>query len=38
MRARRNIKIVLIYALLIGLAIPFLLPFGWMVATSMKKS
>ena len=37
MRARRNIKIVLIYALLIGLAIPFLLPFGWMIATSLKK-
>jgi multiple sugar transport system permease protein len=38
MRARRNIKLVLIYALLIGLAIPFLLPFGWMIATSLKKS
>jgi ABC-type glycerol-3-phosphate transport system permease component len=38
MRARRTIKIVLIYVLLIGLAIPFLLPFGWMIATSLKKS
>jgi multiple sugar transport system permease protein len=38
MRARRVLKIVLIYILLIGLAITFLLPFGWMVATSLKKS
>jgi multiple sugar transport system permease protein len=38
MRARRKLKIVLIYALLIGLSIPFLLPFGWMIATSLKKS
>jgi len=38
MRARRNIKIALIYALLIAISIPFLLPFGWMIATSLKKS
>jgi multiple sugar transport system permease protein len=38
MRARRIVKIILIYALLIGLSIPFLLPFLWMVATSLKKS
>src|SRR6476469_878733 len=38
MRARRIVKLVLIYTLLIGLAIPFLLPFGWMIATSLKKS
>jgi len=38
MEARRIVKIVLIYALLIGLSIPFLLPFGWMIATSLKKS
>jgi len=37
MRTRRIAKIVLIYALLIGLSIPFLLPFGWMIATSLKK-
>jgi len=38
MRTRRILKIGLIYALLIGLSIPFLLPFGWMIATSLKKS
>jgi multiple sugar transport system permease protein len=38
MRARRIVKLVLIYTLLIGLSIPFLLPFGWMIATSLKKS
>jgi len=37
MRARRYLKILLTYALLIGLAIPFILPFGWMIATSLKK-
>ncbi|HEU5098383.1 MAG TPA: carbohydrate ABC transporter permease [Roseiflexaceae bacterium] len=38
MRTRRFIKIVVIYALLIGLSIPFLLPFMWMIATSLKQS
>lgn len=38
MRARRLAKIILIYALLIGLSIPFLLPFLWMIATSLKQS
>jgi ABC-type glycerol-3-phosphate transport system permease component len=38
MRARRFAKIILIYALLVGLSIPFLLPFLWMIATSLKQS
>jgi ABC-type glycerol-3-phosphate transport system permease component len=38
MRTRRIIKLALIYGLLIGLAIPFILPFLWMIATSLKKS
>jgi hypothetical protein len=35
MRTRRIIKMALIYALLIALAVPFLLPFLWMIATSL---
>jgi multiple sugar transport system permease protein len=38
MRARRIVKMILIYALLVGLSIPFLLPFLWMIATSLKQS
>jgi multiple sugar transport system permease protein len=38
MRTRRLLKLVLIYAVLIGLAVPFLLPFLWMIATSLKQS
>jgi len=38
MHSRRMIKMVLIYALLITLAVPFMLPFLWMIATSLKKS
>jgi multiple sugar transport system permease protein len=38
MRARRLAKIILIYTLLVGLSIPFLLPFLWMIATSLKQS
>jgi multiple sugar transport system permease protein len=37
-RARRLIKLIVIYALLLGLATMFILPFLWMVATSLKKS
>jgi ABC-type glycerol-3-phosphate transport system permease component len=37
-RARRMLKLLAIYALLIGLAVMFILPFLWMVATSLKKS
>jgi multiple sugar transport system permease protein len=37
-RARRLIKVVVVYALLLGLSAMFLLPFLWMVATSLKKS
>jgi len=38
MRTRRLLKMVLIYAVLIGLAVPFVLPFLWMIATSLKQS
>jgi multiple sugar transport system permease protein len=38
MHTRRMIKVVLIYVLLVALAVPFLLPFLWMIATSLKKS
>jgi multiple sugar transport system permease protein len=37
-RARRLLKLFVLYALLIGLAVVFILPFMWMVATSLKKS
>jgi multiple sugar transport system permease protein len=37
-RARRLIKLIVTYALLLGLAAIFILPFLWMVATSLKKS
>ena len=37
-RARRLLKLLALYGLLIGLAIVFILPFLWMVATSLKKS
>jgi ABC-type glycerol-3-phosphate transport system permease component len=37
-RARRLLKLLAVYALLIGLAVMFILPFMWMVATSLKKS
>ena len=38
MRGRYVIKQVIIYALLLGLSAVFMLPFLWMVATSLKKS
>jgi ABC-type glycerol-3-phosphate transport system permease component len=37
-RARRTIKQVIIYGLLLSLSAVFMLPFLWMVATSLKKS
>jgi multiple sugar transport system permease protein len=37
-RARRLLKLVGVYALLLGLAVVFLLPFMWMVSTSLKLS
>jgi ABC-type glycerol-3-phosphate transport system permease component len=38
LRARRLLKLVMVYALLLGLAVVFLLPFMWMVSTSLKLS
>jgi multiple sugar transport system permease protein len=38
LQARRVIKYIVIYALLIGLSVMFLLPFLWMISTSLKKS
>jgi multiple sugar transport system permease protein len=38
LRARHVIRQAIIYALLLGLSVMFLLPFMWMVATSLKKS
>jgi ABC-type glycerol-3-phosphate transport system permease component len=38
MHTRRIIKTVLVYAVLIALSVPFLLPFLWMIATSLKQS
>jgi multiple sugar transport system permease protein len=38
LRARRIMKLVIVYALLLCLSAIFLLPFLWMVATSLKKS
>ena len=38
MRARYVIKQIIIYALLLGLSVVFILPFLWMVSTSLKKA
>jgi multiple sugar transport system permease protein len=38
MRAQRLLQKVITYALLVTLSIVFLLPFGWMVSTSLKES
>ena len=38
MRARRLIKRVVVYALLLGLSVAFILPFMWMISTSLKQS
>jgi ABC-type glycerol-3-phosphate transport system permease component len=38
MHTRRIIKTIITYALLIGLSVPFLLPFLWMITTSLKQS
>jgi multiple sugar transport system permease protein len=37
-RTRRLTKLIVVYALLLGLAVLFMLPFMWMVSTSLKKS
>jgi ABC-type glycerol-3-phosphate transport system permease component len=37
-RAQRRLKLIAVYALLIGLAVAFILPLLWMVTTSLKKS
>jgi ABC-type glycerol-3-phosphate transport system permease component len=38
MRARRLIKLVVVYALLLGFSVAFILPFMWMISTSLKQS
>jgi ABC-type glycerol-3-phosphate transport system permease component len=38
MRARRLIKLVVVYALLLVLSVAFILPFMWMISTSLKQS
>ena len=38
MRARRLIKLVVVYALLLVLSVAFMLPFLWMISTSLKQS
>ncbi|MEN9933583.1 MAG: hypothetical protein RLZZ387_162 [Chloroflexota bacterium] len=38
MRGRSLVQQVIVYALLIGLSIVFMLPFGWMLSTSLKES
>jgi multiple sugar transport system permease protein len=38
MRARRLIKLVVVYVLLLVLSVAFMLPFLWMISTSLKQS
>jgi multiple sugar transport system permease protein len=38
MRVRRLIRLVVVYALLLGLSVAFILPFMWMLSTSLKQS
>lgn len=37
-RAAKRVRLVIVYALLLGLSVVFILPFMWMVSTSLKQS